>query len=293
MNAPMGLDEEALSDLAAGRHGVFTRADASEVGATPRQITTALANGRWLRCATNVYSYPGHADTLQRRLWIAALNGGDTAVVGLESAGQIHGFHALDRDRLTLIVDRPRRHAPDGVVWYRLEDLRPDHVTLVDGLAVTTVARTVVDLAAVLRNGRFEQLVEDGIVRGLFTIGEVGGMLAQVRRRGKPGVLRTEATLDLLGPGDGLSHLALEALLDHALALAALPDPHREPHSPRCNASPCSIHAELRSSSTRCGSWVTRVREGGRAMRGRGAGVELRSCGSGRPRPCRRWRGPS
>lgn len=211
-----------------GATGVFTRADASELGATPRQITTALANGRWLRRATNVYSYPGHADTLQRRLWIAALNAGDTAVVGFESAGQIHGFHALDRDRLTLIVDRPRRHAPDGVVWYRLEDLRPDHVTLVDGLAVTTVARTVVDLAAVLRNGRFEQLVEDGIVRGLFTIGEVGGMLAQVRRRGKPGVLRTEATLDLLGPGDGLSHLALEALLDHALALAALPDPHRE-----------------------------------------------------------------
>lgn len=118
---------------------------------------------------------------------------GDTAVVGFESAGQIHGFHALDRDRLTLIVDRPRRHAPDGVVWHRLEDLRPDHVTLIDGLAVTTVARTVVDLAAVLRNGRFEQLVEDEIVRGLFTIGEVGGMLAQLRRRGKPGVLRTEA----------------------------------------------------------------------------------------------------
>ncbi len=223
----MGVDDLAIAALAARQAGVFSRRQALDLGATPRQVRSRTATGRWVSEATGVLGFPGPA-SWQRRLWVALLHAGPTGVVGFQAAGQLHGLSPIGVDQTTLIVDRPRRHAPDGVTWHRVEDVAPHHLTVVRGMPVTTAARTVVDLAAVLRKGRFEQVVEDGIVRRTFTVAQVGDVLREVRRKGKPGVLLVEGTLDLLGPGEGLTRSVLERLLDEAIALAGLPDPLRE-----------------------------------------------------------------
>lgn len=224
----MGTDEAQLQEIAARQHGSFSRAQALDHGATRRLVTSRLASGRWILVAPGVYSFPGHADTWRRRLWIATLHAGPDAVVGFEAAGVVQALAPIEPCGPTLLVDRGRRHAPEGVVWHRLDDLDPSHVEEVDGLKVTTVARTVVDLASVLRRGRFELVVEDALVRKRVTVADAGHVLGQVRRRGKPGVLLAEQTLDLLGPGEGLSRSELQKLLDDVLDLAGLPEPQRE-----------------------------------------------------------------
>lgn len=42
---------------------------------------------------------------------------------------------------------RNPREVPPGVVVHYVPDLHPDDVTVIDGIAVTTVARTLIDLA--------------------------------------------------------------------------------------------------------------------------------------------------
>ncbi len=42
---------------------------------------------------------------------------------------------------------RVRRDAPPGVVVHYVPELHPDDVTVIDGIRVTSVARTLVDLA--------------------------------------------------------------------------------------------------------------------------------------------------
>ena len=126
------------------------------------------------------------------------------------------------------MVDRPRRHANPGAIWHRLDDLAPHHVTELHGFRVTTVDRTVVDLAAVFREGRLSDVVEDLVVSGRATTASIGSLLEQVRRRGKPGVRRLCDVLDQLGPGDGIPHSELERLLDAVIDLSGLPRPVHE-----------------------------------------------------------------
>ncbi len=232
----MTFDERALAEIAAQRCGLFTRGDAIDLGATPAQIRSRAGNGRWERQHTGVYSFPGHADSWRRRLWAATLAAGPSAAVGFQSAGQLHAFEPVERDQLTLIVDRALRHATAGATWHRLQDLRPSHVTFIDRFPVTTRARTIIDLAAVCRRGRFELMVEDAITRNLVTVADVGTVLGQVRRRGKPGVRLAEHTLDLLGPGEALGRSELEKLLGVALRLARLPEPSFEHPLPSVQA---------------------------------------------------------
>jgi hypothetical protein len=224
----VGTDERHLHELAARQHGVFSRAQALDAGATPRLVSSRLTSGRWILLAPGVYGYPGHADTWRRRLWIASLNAGPSSVVGFEAAGLVQSLGPLPPCGPTLVVERSRRHAPNGVAWHRLDDLDPSHIEVIDGLRVTTVPRTLLDLASVLRRSRYELVVEDAIVRRRASVAEVGHVLGSIRRRGKPGVLLAEQTLDFLGPGEGLTRSELEKLLDEVLELAGLPEPLRE-----------------------------------------------------------------
>lgn len=231
----MGVDESALAAIAERQCGVFSRADAQRHGATVDMIRSRIRGGRWERPAVGVLSFPGHPPSWQRNLWIASINGGASSVVAFEAAGLLHGMSPLVDGAVTMAVDRLRRHPMPGVTWHRIDDIRPWHVTIVDGMRVTTRARTVVDLGAVLRTKRFEEVFEDGITRSIVSVAEVGAVLSEVRRSGKPGVLRVEAALDLLGPGEGLSRSKLERLLDRAIELAGLPEPLREHPLPSTN----------------------------------------------------------
>lgn len=178
--------------------------------------------------APNVYGLPGQRTSWMRRLWVAYLGAGESACVGFQSAGRLHHFGGVAQGWLTLIVDRPRRHAPDGVVWHRLDDLDPGDVQVLHGLRVTRPARTVVDLAVVCSRSRLAEVVEDGIVKGLVDVAGVGSALGAVRRRGKPGVAKLCDVLDMLGSGEGVPRSELERLLDDVISLSGLPPPIHE-----------------------------------------------------------------
>jgi hypothetical protein len=207
---------------------VFSRLQALDEGATPRLISSRLRSGRWILEAPSVYGLPGHPDTWRRRLWIAYLTAGPTALVGFQAAGCIHGMHPIAEGWLTLIVDRPVRYRPPGAIWHRLDDVVEAAVELRDGFRLTTPDRTIVDLSSVLRKGPLAELVEDALVNKIVSIASVGSVLERVRRRGKPGVQKLCDALDLLGPGDGIPRSKLEHLLDDVIGLSGLPTPVHE-----------------------------------------------------------------
>lgn len=61
------------------------------------------------------------------------------------SAAALHGSKWVDAARLAEIIDTNRRHARGVRVWE--ERIECDEITVVDGMAVTTPARTALDLA--------------------------------------------------------------------------------------------------------------------------------------------------
>lgn len=134
---------------------VFSRRDKLAAGDTGGYVDYQLDQGRWLRLRQGIYctksGYESVRDGKSRhRFMVAAAQQclRDDGVASMWSAALLHGLPVpYKREQDVSITQQTGRgrHYPDLRV--RVAGLPPEDVTEVDGIPVTTVARTVVDLA--------------------------------------------------------------------------------------------------------------------------------------------------
>jgi len=81
--------------------------------------------------------------------------------------------------------DDPRRPVdpPDGVAAHQGPPLDPDDVAIVDGVPVTSVARTLIDLAEVMGREELRECFTVARERGLLDPGELRAARARVEWR--------------------------------------------------------------------------------------------------------------
>lgn len=220
--------DAAIELLAAAQHGVISRAQAIHAGLSGRAIRHRLESGRWRHLAPSVYGFPGNPDTWWRRVWIAHLHAGPESAVSHRSSGRMQQLGPIEGEPIDLIVPRHKAAiGTDGVRRFRLTDLRPEHVTTVDGLPVTTPARTIVDLASVLSPSRLRRIVEHSEVTRRCPLVAVAATLDDLRGSGKPGVRALCDVLDEMGPGE-IPRSQLERYADEVIDLTRLPRPRHE-----------------------------------------------------------------
>jgi hypothetical protein len=96
---------------------------------------------------------------------------------------------------------------------HRSSDLVPSDVTTIGGIPVTTRARTLLDLGAVVRPGLVSRALEQWLREGHTTVRQVRAALDDVSRKGRrgAGVLRQVLDGRALGtqPSDALAELVL------------------------------------------------------------------------------------
>ncbi|MFD7011700.1 type IV toxin-antitoxin system AbiEi family antitoxin domain-containing protein [Rhodococcus jostii] len=101
-----------------------------------------------------------------------------TGVLSYRTAAGLHGLGDLDADVVELTAIRRIRLSLPAVVVHRGVLSREDW-QLVDGLPVTTPARTIADLAAAGTDaGHLALVVRDALTRGLVTVEEVVAVLS-------------------------------------------------------------------------------------------------------------------
>jgi very-short-patch-repair endonuclease len=103
------------------------------------------------------------------------------------SAAALQGVLDSTRDQLPVEVTMPRRKRRriEGVRIHRVRDLRLDEVTTVDGIPVTTPARTLLDIAPTLTSRELEQALANALRMSLVTREEIRRMLERhPRHRG-------------------------------------------------------------------------------------------------------------
>ncbi|MDV7089781.1 type IV toxin-antitoxin system AbiEi family antitoxin domain-containing protein [Rhodococcus opacus] len=101
-----------------------------------------------------------------------------TGVLSHRTAAGLHGLGDLDADVVELTATRRIRLSLPAVVVHRGVLSREDW-QLVDGLPVTTPARTIADLAAAGTDaGHLASVVRDALTRGLVTVEEVVAVLS-------------------------------------------------------------------------------------------------------------------
>jgi very-short-patch-repair endonuclease len=149
MGAPeqtRGIDAR-LAELAEGQHGVVARRQVERLGLGRRGIALRLRSGRLHRLYPGVYSV-GHRILSQHARWMAAvLFCGPGAVLSHRSAAALWGIRAGGGTRIH--ITSPSRSRSHGPIQRHFSVLPDDEVTEHDGIPVTTVPRTIFDLAAV------------------------------------------------------------------------------------------------------------------------------------------------
>jgi very-short-patch-repair endonuclease len=111
-------------------------------------------------------------------------------------------------------------------------DLAPEHVTVVGGLRVTTVVRTLFDLAAVASAGRLAVAIEDAHVVGQCRLEELQRFYDELRRPGKRGMRKLGKVLSERGPGYVPSQSWLQRRMVKVLNDGGLPRPRLEVQLP-------------------------------------------------------------
>ena len=168
------------------------RSQLVELGYSRAAVGRAVAGGLLAPIHRGAYVV-GHRHLASAgRRFAAVLACGSSAVLSHVSAAEAWGLHPGARARYDVTVPRTLRPRP-GLSPHR-GVLAEDERTRLDGLPVTTVARTLLDLAAVLDEHRLERALERAEILRLLDLGALSALLGRYpRRAGTPaltGILR-------------------------------------------------------------------------------------------------------
>jgi predicted transcriptional regulator of viral defense system len=215
-----GLDAP-IGDLARRQHGVVGRSQLRDLGLERAAIESRLRRGTLLRLHQGVYAV-GHGKLTTEGRWMAAvLASGPDAVLSHRSAGQLWGL--LPRSSATPEVTRPRAFRRQNGIRCHQSTLPEDEVEEVDGIPVTSVSRTIFDLAGVFSKRKLEQAINQAEVLRLSDRLSLPDLLERYPRRRGSSLLR--AVLAEAGAGRGVTRSELEERFVALIEAHGLPRP--------------------------------------------------------------------
>lgn len=211
--------------LAATQHGVVSRTQAKQCGVSARQIEARLASGRWQRVMPAVYRVEGSPPTWRQQLKAASLWAGSGFAISHHAAAALWGFARYPEGPLELTLTRFSR-APAGVVLHQVDVLEPRALASLDRLRVTTVERTLLDLASCDPAEQVRAACDEAMRRKWTNAERLSVAIERAGRR--PGLALVRALVDGYLGGQGPTESELEAHVVELLEACGLPAPIRQ-----------------------------------------------------------------
>jgi hypothetical protein len=204
-----------VSRLAAGQWGLLTTAQAEAEDVSRLSLSRLAAAGVLERLDQGVYAVAGAVDELTgiRAAWLAlapTLTAEErlnepiaTGVVSHVTAAQLHGLGDLTSDEAEFTIPTRRRTRRRGVRLHTAA-LKPDDVTLVEGLPTTTTERTIADLLAHSDQADLQHIADitgQALAAGTLSIAKLAAQLEPQAARWKQpsGQAAAIRLLDLAG----------------------------------------------------------------------------------------------
>ena len=156
-------DHRAIARIAAAQHGNITTHQLRNVGVT-RRVQDRLVEGGWLIPRHRAVYAVGHVPRARESRWLAAVLAlGDEAVLSHRSAAALWAILSGPVPTELTVPQRCGIRNRDGLLVHR-KPLPEAHVTSRDGIPVTSLLRTVLDLATVLPLRRLANAFEQAQV---------------------------------------------------------------------------------------------------------------------------------
>lgn len=198
--------DELIASLAAAQHGVIARFQMRTLGISNDAITHRMATGRLHRIHRGVFAV-GHGRVTRLGRWMAAvLACGPSAVLSHAAAAALWQIKDSNKGRPDVTVP-PGAKRRDGIEVHR--SLLPlDEVTIYEGMPVTTLARTILDVAASSRPDQIERMLREADFLRLTDPVGVPALLERYPRR--PGSRALRAAIRRMDESTGRTRSELE-----------------------------------------------------------------------------------
>jgi very-short-patch-repair endonuclease len=127
----------------------------------------------------------------------AVLTYGPGTALSYRSGGHHLGLRRTERRLIDVTAQRGRR--PQTGIQLHYGRIEQDEITVVDAIPVTTCARTLLDLAAVLDQNRLEQAINQAEILDLFDATELNRLIDRYPHRRGIRTLRAALGADFTG----------------------------------------------------------------------------------------------
>ncbi len=210
-----------VARTATRRHGAVTSAQLADAGLDRGAVRRRVAAGRLHRKYRGVYAV-GHAALSQHGRWTAAvLAAGPGAALSHLSAAALWGIWRRAPAGID-VIGRRRRVGP-SVRVHECRALDRRDVAKRDGIPVTTVARTLVDLADLLTSYQLANVIHEAAFHKRVDAAATRDAMTRANGRRRLGVLKKALALHEAGSAGTRS--ALEDRLLALLNANDLPEP--------------------------------------------------------------------
>jgi len=180
-----GPDRKALFEVADGRRGVFTAAEARAAGFTGSLLSHSVGRGEFARVGHGVYRLVAYPTSPEDRIVEVAAMLGPSAVVSHETALATYGVCDVSPSRVQITLPRAKRYLhqnreiPDAELHTVAGTIDERDIVQAHGYRKTSLARSILDSARLgtdpkqvemaIANGRRSGQLHDSDLRRVFT----------------------------------------------------------------------------------------------------------------------------
>jgi hypothetical protein len=216
----MGVIDQRLEALAKSQHGVLATWQLKPLGIDSRTLVARKRDGRLRRLYRGVYA-TGPYLSLSGRWMAATLACGPAAVLSHRAAGGLHDL--LHWRGGSIDVTAPSRSTSrGGLDLHRARALLPGDRTAIDQIPVTSLARTLLDLAAVLTPNQLQRAYENAQARETLDIRAIAELLGRSNGHRGTGPLTALLSYDPTAAANAISELErrfLDLLRAHGVGM--------------------------------------------------------------------------
>lgn len=213
--------------LAALQHGLVSLEQLWAYGVPTPTVNAWSRAGDIERVRRGVYVFPGFPPSFEQDALAAVLAVGASAIASHHTAARLHGLDGFDTQR-ALHLTTARDQRPVGTTTHRVpRPIAAQDRTKVSGVPVTSVTRTLVDLAGSVPGEQLEMALEDALRRRLTSWALCRKRIVAIRGPGRRGPAQLEAVLARRGRVPPTESLA-ETIFLQLVRRAGLPEPVRQ-----------------------------------------------------------------
>lgn len=215
--------DATIAALATRQHGVVGLWQLTAIGLTDSAVRHRAAAGRLHRIHRGVYAV-GHRDLSRNGRWLAAvLAHGPDAVLSHWDAAALWSLRPVARSAVHVTVAASGRRSNAAIQVHNVRGLHPGDLTRVNGIPVTSVERTLLDLAEVATPQELRLALEAADRRERLDTREIEAMIA--RNPGRHGIAPLRVALQTLRGPAPWTQSELERQFLAFVRGAGLPEP--------------------------------------------------------------------